>query len=569
MDQTLRGFFLGMATVLVLGCGSGAHSGDNYPDAQTLDSGGAGGGGVPDGAAGDGSDGSKPPPMSGGDNISLFLGPATFLAKGQLCTGEVGATGDRWCAFSSPSVTNLGNTDLFVVNVSRAAAGVAIACRGGNGDPNCLRLTGGFFEDTTRAAVFQGDTLVYFDLSGTPYAWRPGMSNGRVLASPATGNVHNCFAARKGTAVLCLRDLPASPADTVVQSDLLAGRLDGISDPPLTKIETVISQDPANAKLRVFQDAFPTPAGDVVAWSSRATLDGPEILKAQTVDAAATRQTVASNVTAWSASPDGARWYWLSQPNALTKAGILQSAPLPAGTAPTTLLADVVDFSVSASGGVAALTAAGALRGFADPVGAPTVITPIDSGVLGILRVSPLGHVAYAKSIDSILGLIDLYASKLDGTGTPCTLTAQKENPIFASFLPGSGAIIWARITNLNIPIGDPLPTTAVLTNLSDCRTTTVASNVRTLGTAGDIGVLFTNDGDMSDATLRVRDVVGGSTLGSATAKLIETRVDRFVSVFPSPGAVVFTVNADSPDDGLYLHLVTSPQAGADGGTTD
>lgn len=152
----------------------------------------------------------------------------------------------------------------------------------------------------------------------------------------------------------------------------------------------------------------------------------------------------------------------------------------------------------------------------------------------------------------------------------PCTLSSKQESPIFAPFLPGAGAILWARFNDLNsVLIGDPIPTDGLLTNLSTCQTTIVAPRIQDLAAAGDNGVLFSNDGDELDATLRIRSIAGGSMLSADTPTMIQTRVDDFAPVFPSPGAVLFTVNAASPSDGLYLHLVAPARTSPDGGTSD
>ena len=556
MDLTFRSAcfsLVGLVGFWALGCGSS--TGSPYQPDQKSDA------GHPDVTAGDANaDAQKPPPMSGGGNVLLFAGTSQLLSSGPPCTGEAGATGDRWCAFISQSKTTLGNIDLFVVNVSRAAAGTNITCGSPIGDPNCLRLTGGFFEESappvSHAAFFRGDTLVYFDLTGAPYGWRPGMANGRMLAANVTpGDVHDCLPATKGTGLLCLQ----GPLDgTVIQSDLLVGRLDAVASPPLVKVATVISSNPADGNTPRFGVAFPTPSGDTVAWSSRATPSGPEILKTQELDDATTLRTVASDVTQWTVSPDGGQWYWLSQlvTTATSETGTLQTAPFVDATSPTTLVSRVVDYRVAATGGIVSLTAPGVLQGIVDPVGAPTAIVALDTGVVGMLRVSGQGHVAYTKGFDSILGLIDLYVRKLDGTGTRCMLTAQRNALIYSSFPPGSGAILWARV-DLNAPLGDPPD--GLFTSLSDCRTMTAATGVQRLGLSGDNGVLFTDQGDSADATLRLQNVLGGSALDPNPPTLIETRVDGFFALFPTPNAVLFTVNAGSVDDGLYLHPIAAP----------
>ena len=561
MDVTFRSTCLGLATLFALGCGSGNGSATTYPpqvDAGQQDA---------ITANDSGSDTSKPAPMSSADSVPLFAGTTALLSSGAACTSEVGAVGDRWCAFIALSKTNIGNVDLFVVNVSQAATGVSISCGGTNGDPNCLRLTGGYFEDSTpnasHTALFRGDTLVYFDRTGAPYGWRPGMANGRALAlNKVALDVHDCLPASKGTAVYCLQDLTVGD---VTQSDLLLGRLDGAVHPPLARVETVISSNIADGTRPRFQVGFPTPAGDTLAWSGRATPTGPEILKVQKVDDASTRATVATDVNRWTTSPDGGQWYWLSQFG--TTSGTLQGAPFPAGASPTTLISNVAEYRVAATGGIVARTTARELQGIVDPVGAPTTIVPLDTGVLGIVQISGQGHVAYAKNIDSILGLIDLYVKKLDGMGARCTLTSQQNSSRFAAYAPGSGAILWAR-TDLNAPFGDPPD--GLYTSLSDCRTTTVAPGIADLRPAADVGVLIVDEFDGVDGRLRVQGVTDGHALGSTTPVLIQTRVDSYLTVSPSSRLVIYTVNAGSPADGVYVYSVAGvAPSGMDAGTGD
>ena len=83
--------------------------------------------------------------------------------------------------------------------------------------------------------MFGGDTLVYYELTGAPFGWRPGMTAGRALATadPMTLDVVLCTPSSKGTAVYCLRILPtAMQTDpTLTLTDLLVGKLDGAANP--------------------------------------------------------------------------------------------------------------------------------------------------------------------------------------------------------------------------------------------------------------------------------------------------------------------------------------------------
>ena len=571
MSLTFRNACLGIAAGLFgagfAGCGSGTPMA-TYPDAITPISDGGVDTTLPRSDAG--SDALKPEPMSSQTNVRLISGAVRFLTNGPTCTNEAGSTADRWCAFLTPSTTSLDNLDLFVVNVTRAAAGTPIACGGVAPDPNCLRLTRGFFEEADapapHAALFQGDTLVFFDVFGTPFGWRPGMVNARVLTESSGGDVHDCFPARKGNAIACFRDLPSSTT-SVTMTDVLVGRLDAPTELPLTRVETVVSASVADAQVRRFQFGFATPNGDTVAWAARQTDGGPELLRARKVDEPASLRTVATGVSRWSTSADGTRWFWLSGFASVngTTVGDLQTAAWD-GSGPTTMIASVHDYAPSASGPVAALTGTLDLKSVKSPATAPTAVTDLDSGVRGLLAVGA-EHVVYLKRFDSIFPLSDGYVRRLDGTQvTPCTLTTGTDGLRYGlRFLPDASGLLWARVTTLNVPVGDLPPIDATLTNLTTCSRTIIGSKVGDgdWEVASGAGLVFIDQSDNTDGSLRFRGLAGGTTLEPAT--LIHTRVDSFIPVFP-PGAVLFTVNAASAKDGLYLNVARGGQERVDGG---
>src|SRR5262245_61060022 len=203
-----------IATVLLIGCGSSPSKSAGGPDAGpgtggTNGAAGVTGGGGTTGMAGvtgAGGSGTAGVTGTGGSatgaptGSSVFTGAdAVLLDLGPPCTNEEGATGDRWCGFIAPSVSMPTNGDLFVVNVTKAAAGTAMTC--GLTDQNCLLLTSMFAEDDFHIVGFQGDTLVYYDQTATPFGWRPGMTAGRALAvaDPLTADVLACTPDFKGT----------------------------------------------------------------------------------------------------------------------------------------------------------------------------------------------------------------------------------------------------------------------------------------------------------------------------------------------------------------------------------
>jgi len=550
MLRTAR--FAIVSSLVVIGCGgsSGKHNDGGTIDGATGTAGvGQGGNAGSAGGAG-GTAGTSGPPMPSGTMV--FQGDeAILLDLGPACTGEVGATGDRWCAFLVGPDT--APRPLFVVNVTKAAAGTSITC--GTTGANCLMLTATSAEDDLHPIGFQGDTLVYYDATATPFGWRPGMTAGRMLAvaNPTTADVLACTPSSKGTAIVCLRDLPDAmqpdPANTLL-SDVIAGKLDDAANPPLVKVDTVISANLADGDVPRFQMGFPVPGGNTVAWSARATAAGPEILKTQTLGAAIAPVTVASDVHNWTASPDGSRWYWMSQVSASTGAGILQDAPFPAGTSPVMISASAIQYDFPTPTSLLVLDTAMRLLGFADPVGAPTTLATGDTGVIAFLALSAQGHAIYVKKVSNTASgqtFTDLFVKKFDGTGA-CTLTSATDGFPFALFFtPNSGGAIWVQAT------------TAVLANytrLSDCTKMQAAMNVAGIGAIGDRAVLFadTYDAVLGIASMKFRNIAAGNTLSADPAGQISGSVGTF-AVVPSgtTDVITYSVNAGGNDDGIYV----------------
>ncbi len=538
---------------LAVGCGDdlaarGGHGGAaglagiaGAAGGSTAGAGGGGNGGQSGGGAG-----------TGGGVVSgykVFSGTASMLFDGPSCTGETGATGDRWCAFVA--LGGASQLALYAVNVSRAAAGVAITC--GDADPNCLLLTpalGGDSSDPTlHGTFFKGDTLVYYDQTLAPHAWRPGMTSGRLLATvSATYDAVFCTPAPVGTAVACL-GLPASQPDlNLTQGELLAGKADGASEPLLAVIDTVIAANAADrGGTPRFSYGFPSIAGDYVAWTSRATAAGPEVLKLQRAGDPASKMTIASDVHDWDVSPDGTQWFWLS---AITSAGagMLQTASFPGGASPTDVLPTVLQYGLPPAGGktIVAVTTAGALVAIADPVAAPTTQIALATQVQTLLSFSDRGHVAFAKHFFG-RNLIDLFVEKVDGSES-CAVNATTDVPYGSVHLtPGAGAAVWARSKSDGFD--------GFYTRLADCQSMSIAPDVVVLASIGDGVIVFMDRFDDATRTgsMRFRTVAAGHALQAGTPTPIADGVDTYTISGPAPGALVYTVNVGSGTDGVYV----------------
>jgi hypothetical protein len=475
-----------------------------------------------------------------GPGVRVYGGKAALLPDGPPCTAEAGAEGDRWCGFLATSVTGRGN--LFVVNVSQVLAGVPVSC--GEGDPNCLLLAEEVVADgnSWRWIYFDGDTLVYYDATLTPRVWRPGMEAGRVLAErPQGAEIVFCAPASIGTAVVCL-ELPDVQADPhLVEAELYVGTADGESEPLLHPLDHVIigSNETAKGVLR-FKCGFP--AAGYVAWSTPDSLGDPEILKLARADDFEDSAVIASDVFAWSVSPDASRWHWITDVDG-NGAGMLSVAPFPDASEPTEVLSDVMDYGLDAQSSLMALTTPGDLLSIPDPLDSPDEQVLLDQGVEGLLELSGRGHLAYAKHFSGKT-TSDLFVARLDGTQA-CTLEETADVPLSSlSFSAGSQAMLWARAT--------PDGYDAFYTDLADCSTMPLAPQVAVLGWIGESTIVLVDelDPENQSGSMRVRKMSASGTLDLRPPVLIAEHVTTNAI---TGSTLLYTVKAGSDDDGVYV----------------
>jgi hypothetical protein len=126
-----------IASCLLIGCGGGSSARKDGGPADALGSGahlgtgfgglggtvGAGGVGGVGGTGGSGTAGSGTAGAAMPTGSLVFTGSqAQLLTQGPPCSGDEagvdGGSGDRWCGFVAPSVSNPGHGDLFVVDVT-------------------------------------------------------------------------------------------------------------------------------------------------------------------------------------------------------------------------------------------------------------------------------------------------------------------------------------------------------------------------------------------------------------------------------------------------------------------
>lgn len=529
------------------GCGGGSSS---RPDAGSLggSGGGLGGSGLA-GAGGTGTGGSAPP-----TGTRVLQGTqAALLDLGAPCTNEEGATGDRWCGIIAPSALMPTNAALFVVNVTKAAAGTPVTC--GQTDPNCLQLTDTFGENPDHPAMFRGDTLIYYDATtAVPFGWRPGMTAGKALATLDSDADAFCVPSAKGTAVYCVRLLPtAMQTDPthVALVDVLAGHLDDAATPPLARIDTVIAASAFDQAVTHFQVRFPVAGSETIAWSARASASGAEELKIQTMGNDASRATVATGVNSWQVSPDGARWYWLTNVNEGTGVGAVQSAPFPAGTSPLALASNVTQFENPSPSSLLIIDTAKNLTFIADPTSPSAIGRSLDTGVTSFLAFDGKGTVAYVKTIvsnsDGSIRATDLFVKKTDGTGA-CALTSMSDAYPFAfAFTANGSAAAWGQRTITSAAMQ--------YTRFSDCVRMTVGANaIFFVQTIGDKGIVYLDglDSALGVATAKLRGIAAEGALSADPALVVSGQVGS-LTVPEGTDMLVYSVNGGGDDDGVYV----------------
>jgi hypothetical protein len=581
---------------VIIGCGGGR---SRAPDAATdahvnvdvgVEAGDASGPDTQVDAGADADAAPKPLPVTAAGSRLVVPGVAALVGQGlDSCTATVPPTGDQWCAFGRPA-SDMGFFELWALDATKAAAGAAITCDGA--DASCLRLSTHLFKSRTTGftdAGFNGDTLIYGEemysgeatapFSGVIYAWRPGWAAGRALTG---ANGVSCLGQARSDAALCFEDPNGNGMVTNLTVDLHAGRLSSATGAVLPKVDTLVlaaTTDLPGAPPRYEFDL--SPDGGYVAWSTRGATDEIEVLHAQKLeeDGAPVDApfVVASDVSQWQMSPDGAAWYWLSAYNydvTGAPAGTLQTAPFPAGATPTTLATGVGDFSAvgDTSLWLRADVAAqiGTLRWMADRA-APATIATVDTQVLTVLDESRDGaRFLYAKTfvplrpgpvttVSAAENLFDLYVGS--GAGAASCVPTETPSALHAALGPAGDLVVWERADNATTD------TQGMATTLSSCTSATFATNLRGILPAGDAAYLYLDDADPAadEAILRYARIVNGSLVAGTP---IQTRAASIFAPLNAAAAVIYTVATGTATDGLYVDgaLEMTPAANGDAG---
>lgn len=536
-----------------------------------------------------------PPPPPNMMAKQLLPGRARLVGTHlDACSNQTpSSNGDRWCAFSLPGV-NLGKTDLWVINVTKAAAGT-VKCdqKNPDTDPNCIQLTtnlwtgqpdGGPAHPT--AHRFDGDTLIYHadtpanvDLySGPIYAWRPGWKEAKQVSSGR--KAITCSAHFLTEAVVCLENITAQNV-MPVQFDLTAGKLnDGAQ--PITRLTPLR----ANTQASQWRAGF-SRDGQYFAWSTggkttsaadRETLYYVKVDDIKADGKAGDRaKTVVAGVSRWNISIDGKRWYYLKNYNYDTEgnpSGTLAMRPFPDGTddqevvlatkvGAFQLLSDGsntdrgIGFFDNVSGGM------GAFKIMRD-VNKPDDVVTVIRGVSGALVSPDLRFVYYSQDFDVNTGSSDAWVVHTDGTGK-CALQSSPTTDIFgAPFTSTSSLVFWADNIDPVDGVGE-----GWYANPEGCTgKKRWANGIDFWFIARDQGMLFSDSGTGDVATLKYMTLPGGNTLGSPVE--IAQQMGRVYGVLPGFEATVFQITQGTNFDGLYvfanLPFKSSAAATPDGG---
>jgi hypothetical protein len=486
----------------------------------------------------------------------LVSGPLDLIGGGaHACTNETNATGDRWCGFAR-AVLGDETGELWVINATRAAAGVAIRCDGS--DPNCLLLSKTLFLDRERGPGvngFDGDTLIYHEgasqspdhFVGVIKAWRPGFAYGRQLGSNSSVF---CWGQSSAAGAACWDNNVVT--DERSTADLRAGSLADGATGLLPKVDDVLIWHSSDAEgVRRYQAAL-APDGKHIAWSTRRTPDDVETLEVQELGDAASRKVVASDVTRWLITGDAKRYLWLAgfPHDASAPAGTLTTASFPSGEAPSPLATAVFYYQDVGEKGVLYQTVDDQLRLMPD-LSVPASTKLIAEGISHWVTSSPDGTiVVYVKSI-SFNGTMDLYVRDL-AAPEPCVLTATRDAWGRASLLAGNSVVIWNmfdRATSHNV---------GYATSVATCSTKLFATGIFDWMHATDRAVAFleTANAGTPPSTLRLATMQGG-TLQTPPATI---HTEQAITIYePLPAAVPtvlfsHTARTTMADDGLYIY---------------
>jgi hypothetical protein len=491
----------------------------------------------------------EPPP-----GTRRLIPGGVLVSNGRESCSTQGAS-DTWCGVVIPAQTS-GRYALWVFDATTAASGEEIHCDGT--DPYCLRLSRNAYGDDPASVdnySFQGDTLFYRagddagDAAGfnaPMWAWRPGWSSGRELAS---GSLSACQGQGDLDVAVCLRNVDDGMG--TAWEEITAGPIGSAGDGPLPLIEKVLLHSPTTppgVDVETFV-AF-SPDGASFAWSVGDATTGAQTLKVQKLGDETTRLTVASDVSYWRISNDGASWLWLKSyvDDEIMPSGTLVTAPFPAGTAVSTVVMAVAEYDLVGDKGMLyradVADQVGDLRFMPDRA-SPATSALLDQGVrFTVARSADASTVVYAKVSTGVGSDLFAWSATLSA---PCTLTEIPAAARSALMMAGNQTVVWAQ-TDVQSQL-----LSGAVTTLASCKTTSFGEGLLDSASLGDDRLLFIDGSPPGGTagTLRVARVAANGLDGAGTA--LQTGVAaNFAPV--APNAVLYTLANGTASDGLYIY---------------
>jgi hypothetical protein len=370
------------------------------------------------------------------------------------------------------------------------------------------------------------------------------MPAGRMLASRgSTHDIAFCTPAPLGMVVGCLGLPHEQPEQSIIRADLYVGAADGESEPLLAPIADVIVATPDDTQT-VQRFSFGFPASGHVAWSSRETRDGVEVLKVRRVDDPEGQLTVATDVHKWKVAPDAAGWFWLSAANEYG-VGTLQTASFPDGAERIDLLELVAAYYLDRNGTLVAQTRDRELVAFPNPVREPERQVRLDGDVASIVDLSDGGSIIYTKRFAST-NVNELIVTSLDGTHSCVLETSDSVSFRSIQFSPRAGTVLWARSN-------DSGTYDAYHSRFGDCSTVALSPRIAVLGWVGHGNAVFIDDLDAATSTgsLRFHKVGKDGQVHPDPPTLIAEGVDTYATW--GKDFLLYTVNGGGDSDGVYV----------------
>lgn len=600
LPRFVCGAFLSLA---FFGCdgSSGGGNVDGGADAGGGRGGNSGGnaGNRPDGSAG-GAGGLpvRPRPTINPEAKKLVPGEARLVGSPfslTSCTHQEPTPGDRWCAFYQPSEF-LGRTELWVVNVTKAASGTAVRCDGT--DANCKRLTDDLWTSRPMAGPrhptahrFYGDTLIFHAgtsagsniYTGPVFAWRPEWAQPRQIS---TAKGLTCTGHPKAAVAFCLDNVNDNP-DEVFAFDLLAGPLVDAPNSQLPKADRIV---PLGENDETRWSADFSPDGGYFAWSTGKTGTDPEVLTiartTELANPAAMRWKIEEPSRGGAIRPqfsaDSQKIFFLRDYNYLddegNNSGTLVVADLPAGGNRLDVAAGVGDYIVLNNPdrtwrGVLAYRdydqgLAAKLDWFPTVTAANPPATTIVSDTLAVV-VSRDNKYVFAFRDVSQNGLTDAWVAEIDANPTPCALQRQPRSTLFGHpFHEPSNWGLWIENIDPATETGQGFSGSA-----ADCTAKASFGRKIDLWFSSPTSNLFVATDEAVDeiATLKFTALQPGKGWPSAGLVSVQEQVNRNVGlVQPDLNIAVFTMWTRFPDvNGLYALPLNAAAPRPDGGTAD